>query len=59
MDNNGHAQTIAGAAGVLYQLHDDGAIWRSDGKPCNGQSCPGWARLDNNPRTGTILSAED
>jgi hypothetical protein len=41
----------------LYQLHDDGRIWRYTGTECDGDSCPGWERLDNNPRTVDIAAA--
>ena len=41
----------------LYQLHNNGAIWQSTGGACNGESCPGWQRLDNNPRTRSIAAA--
>jgi len=38
----------------LYQLHNDGWIWQYTGTPCSGNSCPGWTRLDNNPKTRAI-----
>jgi hypothetical protein len=41
----------------LYQLHNDGWIWRYIGLECSGDSCPGWERLDNNPKTVEIVSA--
>ncbi len=40
----------------LYQLHVNGAIWRYTGTPCSGNSCPGWQRLDNNPKTKAIAT---
>jgi hypothetical protein len=33
-----------------------GAIWRYTGTPCSGNSCPGWQRLDNNPKTVAIVA---
>ena len=41
----------------LYQLHDDGWIWQYTGTACIGNSCPGWQRLDNNPKTRAIVAA--
>jgi hypothetical protein len=41
----------------LYQLHDDGRIWRYTGTECSEQFCPGWERLDNNPKTAEIVAA--
>ena len=32
-------------------------IWRYTGPPCSGESCPGWQRLDNNPKTVAIAAA--
>ncbi len=32
-------------------------IWRYTGTPCNGDSCPGWQRLDNNPKTVDIAAS--
>ncbi len=48
-----------GQRGELYQLHNSGAIWRYTGTPCNGNSCPGWQRLDNNPRSIAVASSGD
>jgi hypothetical protein len=59
MDNNPRTRELTAAGGILYQLHDNGAIWRSDGRPCAGDSCPGWQRLDNNPRTVAIEAAHE
>lgn len=41
----------------LFQLHNNGAIWQSTGQPCQGDSCPGWQRLDNNGRTEKITAS--
>ena len=35
-----------------------GDIWQSTGAACNGDSCPGWNRLDHNPKT-VALAAND
>ncbi|GLS19614.1 hypothetical protein GCM10007874_26310 [Labrys miyagiensis] len=35
-----------------------GAIWRYTNVPCTGESCPGWQRLDNNPRTVSIVAGD-
>ena len=39
----------------VYQLHNDGSIWRYIGVECNGDACPGWEKLDNNPATDDIV----
>jgi hypothetical protein len=37
---------------------DTGApIWRYTGLPCSGASCPGWQRLDNNPKTMAVFAS--
>jgi len=41
----------------LYKRHSDGAIWSYTGKPCVGESCPGWQQLDNNNRTVEMAAA--
>ena len=41
----------------IYQLHNDGKIWRYTGTECEGESCPGWERLDSNTRTAQIVAA--
>jgi hypothetical protein len=33
------------------------SIWRFTGTPYSGNSCPGWQRLDNNPKTEAIAQA--
>jgi hypothetical protein len=35
-----------------------GAVWRYTGTPCSGNSCTGWQRLDNNPRTITVTAGD-
>ena len=41
----------------LYQQHSDGKIWRYTGTECDGESCPGWQRLDDNRMTAQIVAA--
>jgi hypothetical protein len=41
----------------LYQLHNDGWIWRYTGTECDGETCPGWQRLDNNANTVQLAAA--
>ena len=41
----------------VYQLHNSGWIWRYTGDECEGDTCPGWVRLDNNGRTKDIVAA--
>ncbi len=72
LDNNSRTGMIAasdvsivGGGDPIYQLHDDpiyqlhttGAIWRYIGVECDGDSCPGWQRLDNNVATDDIVVA--
>jgi hypothetical protein len=35
--------------GSIFQLHTSGSIWRYTGTPCDGNFCPGWQQIDNNP----------
>jgi len=65
LDNNPSAFLIAAGGSQLYQLHADpiyqlhssGRIWRYTGPRCDGDFCPGWQMLDNNPNTATIVAA--
>lgn len=41
------AAATALSAQPAYQLHDNGNVWVSDGRPCKGTLCPGWVLLDN------------
>lgn len=41
----------------LFQLHNNGSIWQSIGQSCEGDSCGGWQRLDNNQRTKAITAS--
>src|SRR5262249_33752111 len=63
-DNNPPTGMIAGGDPVyhlqtdpLYQLHNDGWIWRYTDTECDGEFCPGWQRLDNNGNTVEIAAA--
>jgi hypothetical protein len=53
----------AGGAGLrvfsdtLFVGEEGAAIWRHTGTPCTGESCPGWQRIDNNPKTWSIVAA--
>jgi hypothetical protein len=45
---------------VLFQRHEDGSIWKWDGKSsCDaaGKVCPGWTRINNDARTKDILAS--
>jgi hypothetical protein len=33
--------------GDLYQLHQDGLLWKYTGTPCGGGSCPGWKLIED------------
>ncbi len=52
---NGQLHQLHG--GLLYQLHNDGSIWRYTGIPCGGPSCVGWQELDRNPAATAIVPA--
>jgi hypothetical protein len=56
LDNNPKAKAISGGDQV-YQLHQDGSIWRYTGTPCRGTKCPGWQELDTNPAASAISAA--
>jgi hypothetical protein len=56
LDDNTKTVDIAADGGALYQLHNDGMIWRYTGTPCAGSACPGWHMLDDNPRTTEIAA---
>jgi len=56
LDDNIKTVDIAADDGALYQLHNDGMIWRYTGTPCAGNACPGWQMLDDNPRTTEIAA---
>jgi hypothetical protein len=58
LDNNSRAQEIMASGTQLYQRHNNGSIWRFTGPACSGTSCPGWRRLDNNPRTVDIEAGD-
>jgi len=65
VDDNPRTTEIAAGAGQLYQLHADlvyqlhneGTIWRYTGALCSGNACPGWQMLDNNLATTAITAA--
>jgi hypothetical protein len=51
LDNNPLCKAIAAYGGDLYQLHQNGAIWKYVGPPLTG-----WQMLDNNP-AGIAIAA--
>jgi hypothetical protein len=65
LDNNPSTFQVAAGGSQLYQLHADpiyqlhsnGRIWRYTGPRCDGDYCPGWQMLDNNPNTSAIAAA--
>jgi hypothetical protein len=42
---------------TIFVGEEGASIWRYTGTPCSGDSCPGWQRLDNNPKTVAIAVA--
>ena len=58
LDNNPRATAIAAAGRQLFQLHNDGTLWRYTGAPCTGSACPGWQMLDDNPQTAAAAAGD-
>ncbi|NVJ59505.1 MAG: hypothetical protein HWE27_03900 [Gammaproteobacteria bacterium] len=58
LDRNPQTKQIVADEGGLYQLHDNGSIWRFTGRPCDTDWCRGWEKLDNNPRTEQIIASD-
>jgi len=61
LDNNPRSGAIAAGSNLyqlhtdpLFQQHSDGTLWRYAGTECDGDFCPGWEELDNNPLARTI-----
>jgi galactose oxidase len=52
LDRNPASVSIVAAGDNLYQLHNNGNIWRYTGPPITG-----WELLDNNPATKQIAAA--
>jgi hypothetical protein len=52
LDNNAATAAIAADGADLYQLHQNGRIWKYTGTPLTG-----WQELDNNPATKKIVVA--
>ncbi len=52
LDNNLATVAIVAEGNNLYQLHNNGRIWKYTGTPLTG-----WLELDNNPRTKQIAAA--
>ncbi|WP_083892213.1 matrixin family metalloprotease [Corallococcus coralloides] len=51
LDNNPATRAIVADGNNLYQLHNNGRIWRFTGTPLTG-----WQELDNNPATRAIIA---
>ncbi len=58
LDRNPRTVDFVADESGLFQLHDNGAIWRFTGRPCDQDWCRGWEQLDNNPRTAQIVVAD-
>ncbi len=54
LDNNLATVAIIASGDHLYQLHNNGRIWRFTGTPLTG-----WEELDNNPATVAIVASGD
>ena len=60
LDKNPVTIAIAAAgSGQLYQLQDNGSIWRYTGRVCNPGCQETWERLNNNPATARIIASGD
>jgi hypothetical protein len=57
LDSNPATMAIAAGGNGVYQLHNDGSIWRSTGAGCDGGGCPGWQQLDSNAAAIAIAAA--
>ncbi|MGA3039783.1 MAG: hypothetical protein ABSF54_03210 [Bryobacteraceae bacterium] len=55
-DNNPAAVAIAASGGNLYELHNNGQIWKWASVACTGSSRPGWTMLDGNSLTTQIVA---
>ncbi len=51
LDNNPKTKSVAMNESELFQIHNDGAIWRYTGTPFVG-----WELLDSNPSTANIVA---
>jgi hypothetical protein len=54
LDNNPASVNIVADGNDLYQLHNNGRIWKFTGTPLTG-----WQELDNNPVTVNIIAASN
>jgi hypothetical protein len=46
------------AGGRFYQIRPqpDYSIWQYTGKPCTGNHCPGWLKIDDNQTSQAIVA---
>ncbi|MDQ3287574.1 MAG: dipeptidase [Pseudomonadota bacterium] len=56
IDRNRRSIALAATARSLFQLHDNGAIWIWEGRPCDRAGCAHWTRIDNNTRSVAIAA---
>ena len=48
--------SVACWTSIATPISSGAPIWSYTGTPCSGDSCPGWQRLDNNPKTIAITA---
>jgi hypothetical protein len=56
-DNTNSTQITAG--NMLYQLQNNGTLLQYTGQGCNGASCDGWVKLDQNPAISYIIAGQN
>lgn len=59
IDRNGRTTSVAATQDKIFQLHDNGLIWRWKGLPCADGGCPYWAMIDNNRHSVAIVGNDD
>ena len=55
LDNNNESVRIDATGTNLYQLWNNGNVYKYDGTPCSS-TCPGWKRLFDDPNTWEIVA---
>lgn len=59
LDNNPSATSITSGGGSLFEMHNNGSLWKYTGTPCGLFACTGWVELDDNPATKMIAAGEN
>ena len=56
IDRNPRTTEITATEDAIFQLHDNGDIWRWRGEICNSTSCPHWDKIDSNSQSISIVA---